>query len=73
MNITLQFKDLASPSEGKPKGCYEKVGDVYVSLWMGWVLEVSDTREGGGNSIVIYNFDTKPTSKMIREVKKMVW
>ena len=46
---------------------------MYVSLWIGWVLEVSDTREGGGNSIVIYNFDTKPTSKMIREVKKMVW
>ena len=73
MNITLEFKDLASPCEGKPKGCYEEVGDVYVSLWMGWGLEVSDICESGGNSIVIYYFDTKPTSKMIREVKKMVW
>lgn len=73
MNITLEFKELANPCEDKPKGCYEKVGGMYVSLWMGWVLSIIDTREGEGHSVIIHNFETKPTSKTIREVKKMVW
>lgn len=73
MNISLEFKELANPCEGKPKGCYEKVGDDYVSVWMGWVLSISDTHDGYGSSLFIQNFDTKPTQNMIRKAKKMVW
>lgn len=73
MNINLEFKELANPCEGKPKGCYEKVGDNYISVWMGWALCISDTHEGEGHSLILQNFDTKPTHRMIREAKKMVW
>jgi len=76
MNINISFVHKAEPCSEKPKGCYETYGNLYIALWSGWEVSVSDTRtvDGDGTwSIMTQHYQAKPTQRQIRDLKKMIW
>lgn len=77
MKINISFVDRAEPCSEKPNGCYEKINDnLYVALWSGWEVSISDTKVIDGEStwsLMVQHYITKPTQRQIRVLKKLMW